>query len=113
VERVQSLRLTVGAQSPLEDLTTAIEYGGHVDGAGRSDAVQRVRSVRPARPVDACCAQWKGTMAIFVWGLINSPLAGFGWSLAPLGLNIHTLEVLGEPLTYLFLLDCESISEWF
>jgi hypothetical protein len=36
-------------------------------------------------------------------------VAGLGWCLAPLGLSVHTLEVLGEPLTHLCLQECESI----
>jgi hypothetical protein len=43
-------------------------------------------------------------------GDINSPLAGLGCSLAPLGLSVHTLGVLGEPLTQLCLQQCESIA---
>jgi hypothetical protein len=49
-------------------------------------------------------------MAIFHVGLINSPLAGLGWCLAPLGLSVHALGVLGEPLTHLCLQECESIA---
>jgi hypothetical protein len=44
--------------------TVTVEIGrsvlnteGHVDDAWRPDAVQRVRSARPARSVVACCAQ--------------------------------------------------------
>jgi hypothetical protein len=81
-----------------------------VDDAGRLDAVQRVRSIRPARPVDAKFRSVKGQRLYFVWGLINSPLAGLGCCLAPLGLSVHTLGVLGEPLTHLCLQECESIA---
>jgi hypothetical protein len=37
-------------------------------------------------------------------------VAGLGWCLAPLGLNVHALGVLGKPLTYLFLQECKSIA---
>jgi hypothetical protein len=36
-------------------------------------------------------------------------VAGLGWCLAPLGLSVHALGVLGEPLTHLCLQECESI----
>jgi hypothetical protein len=52
----------------------------------------------------------KGQRLYFVEGLINSPLAGLGWCLAPLGLSVHALGVLGEPLTHLCLQECESIA---
>jgi hypothetical protein len=37
-------------------------------------------------------------------------VAGLGWCLAPLGLSVHALRVLGEPLTHLCLQECESIA---
>jgi hypothetical protein len=36
-------------------------------------------------------------------------VAGLGWCLAPLGLSVHALGVLGEPLTHLCLQECELI----
>jgi hypothetical protein len=81
-----------------------------VDGAGRPDTVQRVWSFRSARPVDAKFHSMKGQRLYFMWGLINSPLAGLGWCCAPLALSVHALGVLGEPLTHLCLQECESIA---
>jgi hypothetical protein len=37
-------------------------------------------------------------------------VAGLGWCLAPLGLSVHALGVLGEPLTHLCLQECKSIA---
>jgi hypothetical protein len=37
-------------------------------------------------------------------------VTGLGYSLAPLGLSVHALGVLGEALTHLFLQECESIA---
>jgi hypothetical protein len=37
-------------------------------------------------------------------------VAGLGLHLAPLGLSVHALGVLGEPLTHLCLQECESIA---
>jgi hypothetical protein len=37
-------------------------------------------------------------------------VAGVGWGLAPLGLSLHALGVLGEPLTHLCLQEFESIA---
>jgi hypothetical protein len=37
-------------------------------------------------------------------------VAGLSWCSAPLGLSVHALEVLGEPLTHLCLQECESIA---
>jgi hypothetical protein len=74
-----------------------------------SDAGQRLvprhQSVRCPR-----VAPSEGAMAIFHVGLINSPLVGLGWCLEPLGLSVHALGVLGEPLTHLCLQECESIA---
>jgi hypothetical protein len=52
--------------------------GGHMDGVGRPNIVQRIQSVRPAHPVDAKFHSVKGQRLYFMWGLINSPLAGLG-----------------------------------
>jgi hypothetical protein len=61
-------------------------------------------------PVNAKFHSVKGQRLYFMWGLINSPLASLGWCLAPLGLSVHALGVLGEPLTHLCLQECESIA---
>jgi hypothetical protein len=45
-----------------------------------------------------------------VWRLISSPLASLGWAQAPLGLSVHALGVVGEPLTHLCLQKCKSIA---
>jgi hypothetical protein len=37
-------------------------------------------------------------------------MAGLGRCLAPIGLSVHALGVLGEPLTHLCLQECESIA---
>jgi hypothetical protein len=49
-----------------------------MDGVGRPNIVQRIQSVRPAHPVDAKFHSVKGQRLYFMWGLINSPLAGLG-----------------------------------
>jgi hypothetical protein len=50
-----------------------------------------------------------GITAIFVCGLINRS-GGRPWQvLSTLGLSVHALGVLGEPLTHLCLQECESI----
>jgi hypothetical protein len=70
-----------------------------------------------ARPVSSTGASGrlenrpvKGPMAIFICGAINTCGAGLGWCLALLGLSVHALGVLGEPLTHLCLQECESIT---
>jgi hypothetical protein len=76
--RVRSVRLTVDAQLPLEDRAVAVQSERT---CGRRMAIGR----GAARPVSSTGVSGrpkkcpvKGTMALLVEGLINSPLAGLG-----------------------------------
>jgi hypothetical protein len=75
VERVRSNSetrpvdlLTIGVQVTVGIARTMLNAGRHVDDCEEPDAVQRVRSVWPARPVDAKNAQWRGNGHISSWG---------------------------------------------
>jgi hypothetical protein len=58
------------------------------------------------------CAQWRGTIALILWGLINSPLVGLWQTAEHTRALVACVVVLRSPLTHSYLIVFIQLSEW-